>query len=172
MKYFLTFIITIVIYTSTYSQTSICGQQFHKKNCSAFDEPKEKDKSKKPQVWDYNAQSKSGLFVQGKPSKLKCVMYKGMDYRISICCEVKSEKIIYKISNARTNELLFDNSKEDPNVDKHFLFSPPSTTSLLIEVIVPKSAEAKENEKSSDKEVCVGLLIEHKVADKKGFSQY
>jgi hypothetical protein len=37
-------------------------------------------------------------------------------------------------------------SKEDPNVDKHFLFSPPSTTSLLIEVIVPKAAEAKENE--------------------------
>ena len=160
MKYFLTFIITIVIYTSTYSQTSICGQQFHKKNCSAFDEPKEKDKSKKPQVWDYNAQSKSGLFVQGKPSKLKCVMYKGMDYRISICCEVKSEKIIYKISN----------SKEDPNVDKHFLFSPPSTTSLLIEVIVPKAAEAKENE--PNQETCVGLLIEHKVADKKGFSQY
>lgn len=168
MKYFLTFIITIVIYTSTYSQTSICGQQFHKKNCSAFDEAK--DKSKKTQVWDYNAQSKSGLFVQGKPSKLKCVMYKGMDYRISICCEVKSEKIIYKISNARTNELLFDNSKEDPNVDKHFLFSPPSTTSLLIEVIVPKAAEAKENE--PNQETCVGLLIEHKVADKKGFSQY
>ncbi len=168
MKYFLTFIITIVIYTSTYSQTSICGQQFHKKNCSAFDEAK--DKSKKTQVWDYNAQSKSGLFVQGKPSKLKCVMYKGMDYRISICCEVKSEKIIYKISNARTNELLFDNSKEDPNVDKHFLFSPPSTTSLLIEVIVPKAAEAKENE--PNQETCLGLLIEHKVADKKGFSQY
>lgn len=168
MKYFLTFIITIVIYTSTYSQTSVCGQQFHKKNCSAFDETK--DKSKKPQVWDYNAQSKSGLFVQGKPSKLKCVMYKGMDYRISICCEVRSEKIIYKISNARTNELLFDNSKEDPNVDKHFLFSPPSTTSLLIEVIVPKAAEAKENE--PNQETCVGLLIEHKVADKKGFSQY
>jgi hypothetical protein len=168
MKYFLTFIITIVIYTSTYSQTSICGQQFHKKNCSAFDEAK--DKSKKTQVWDYNAQSKSGLFVQGKPSKLKCVMYKGMDYRISICCEVKSEKIIYKISNARTNELLFDNSKEDPNVDKHFLFSPPSTTAVLIEVIVPKAAEAKENE--PNQETCVGLLIEHKVADKKGFSQY
>ena len=93
-----------------------------------------------------------------------------MDYRISICCEVKSEKIIYKISNARTNELLFDNSKEDPNVDKHFLFSPPSTTSLLIEVIVPKSAEAKENE--PNQETCIGLLIEHKVADKKGFSQY
>ncbi len=168
MKYFLTFIITIVIYTSTYSQTSICGQQFHKKNCSAFDEAK--DKSKKTQVWDYNAQSKSGLFVQGKPSKLKCVMYKGMDYRISICCEVKSEKIIYKISNARTNELLFDNSKEDPNVDKHFLFSPPSTTAVLIEVIVPKAAEAKENE--PNQETCLGLLIEHKVADKKGFSQY
>ncbi len=170
MKYFLTFIITIVIYTSTYSQTSICGQQFHKKNCSAFDESK--DKSKKTQVWDYNAQSKSGLFVEGKSSKLKCVMYKGMDYRISICCVVKSEKIIYKISNARTNELLFDNSKEESAADKQFLYSPPSTTSIIIEVVVPKSAEAKENEKSTDKETCLGLLIEHKVADKKGFSQY
>jgi hypothetical protein len=68
MKYFLTFIITIVIYTSTYSQTSICGQQFHKKNCSAFDEDKEKDKSKKPQVWDYNAQSKSKYYAYDGPA--------------------------------------------------------------------------------------------------------
>src|ERR1700748_3239878 len=105
MKYFLSFIIAGFISTSLFSQTGVCGQ-FHRKYCT-FDDSKGGN-------WQYNAQSKSGLFNQGMVSKLRCVIYKGMDYRISVCCEtILGDKVNYKIFDARTNEMLFDNSTAD-----------------------------------------------------------
>jgi len=117
--------------------------------------------------WQYNAQSKSGLFNQGMVSKLRCVIYKGMDYRISVCCEtILGEKVAYKIYDGRTNELLFDNkSAEDVQT---FEFQSVSTRQLVIEVMVPQGATEKDKHKSTDA-ACVGLLIEHKLTDKQGF---
>ncbi len=161
MKYFLTLIIASVITLSSYSQTSVCGQ-FHRKYC-VF----EKDKG---QNWQYNAQSKSGLFNQGMVSKLRCVIYKGMDYRISVCCEtILGDKVSYKIFDSRTNEMLFDNSAVENT--QSFEFQSESTRQLVIEVVVPQGATEKDKHKATDA-ACVGLLIEHKVTDKQGFSNY
>ncbi len=161
MKYFLTLIIASVITLSSYSQTSVCGQ-FHRKYC-VF----EKDKG---QNWQYNAQSKSGLFNQGMVSKLRCVIYKGMDYRISVCCEtILGDKVSYKIFDSRTNEMLFDNSAVENT--QSFEFQSVSTRQLVIEVVVPQGATEKDKHKATDA-ACVGLLIEHKVTDKQGFSNY
>jgi hypothetical protein len=161
MKYFLSFIITLALSTSLFSQSGVCGQ-FHRKYC-VFDDAKGGN-------WQYNAQSKSGLFNQGMVSKLRCVIYKGMDYRISVCCEtILGEKVNYKIFDARTNELLFDNkAAEDVQV---FEFQSVSTRQLVIEVVVPQGATEKDKHKASDA-ACVGLLIEHKITDKQGFSSY
>ena len=105
MKYFLTILIVAVISSSSFSQAGVCGN-FHKKYCVLG--------STKGEKWLYNAQSKSGLFNQGMVSKLRCVIYKGMDYRISVCCEtVLGDKVSYKIFDSRTNELLFDNSSSE-----------------------------------------------------------
>jgi hypothetical protein len=144
------------------AQSSVCGQ-FHKKNCKFSGDPK-------GATWTYNAQSRSGLFNQGMVSKLRCVIYKGMDYRLSVCTEVLlGEKVSYKIFDARTNELLFDNkSAEDTQT---FEFQSVSTRQLVIEVLVPQGATEKDKHKSSDA-ACVGLLIEHKVTDRQGFSAY
>ncbi len=144
-----------------HAQASVCGQ-FHKKYCVL--------EGSRAGNWQYNAQSKSGLFNQGMVSKLRCVIYKGMDYRISVCCEtVLGDKVSYKIFDSRTNELLFDNSTaEDTQV---FEFQSVSTRQLVIEVVVPKGATEKDKHKSSDA-ACVGLLIEHKITDKQGFSSY
>lgn len=161
MKYFLTLILTAVIGGSVFSQAGVCGQ-FHKKYCVL-----EKAKGEK---WQYNAQSKSGLFNQGMTSKLRCVIYKGMDYRISVCCEtVLGDKVNYKIFDSRTNELLFDNSTAENT--QIFEFQSVSTRQLIIEVMVPQGATEKDKHKASDA-ACVGLLIEHKITDKQGFSQY
>ena len=126
--------------------------------------------SSKGAKWLYNAQSKSGLFNQGMVSKLRCVIYKGMDYRVSVCCEtVLGDKVNYKIFDSRTNELLFDNSTaEDTQV---FEFQSASTRQLVIEVVVPQGATEKNKHKSAQA-ACVGLLIEHKITDKQGFSAY
>ena len=74
-----------------FSQASVCGQ-FHRKYCVV--ETKRGGK----EGWMYNAQSKSGLFNQGMTSKIRCVIYKGMDYRINVCCETTlGDKLNYKI---------------------------------------------------------------------------
>lgn len=161
MKYFLSFIITAALSTSVFSQSGVCGQ-FHRKAC-VFEDSKGGN-------WQYNAQSKSGLFNQGMVSKLRCVIYKGMDYRISVCCEtLLGEKVNYKIFDARTNEMLFDNkAAEDTQI---FEFQSVSTRQLVIEVVVPQGATEKDKHKSTDA-ACVGLLIEHKITDKQGFSSY
>lgn len=161
MKYVLSIIFTALISGAVFSQAGVCGQ-FHKKYCIL--------ESNKNEKWQYNAQSKSGLFSQGMTSKLRCVIYKGMDYRISVCCETSlGEKVSYKILDARTNEMLFDNATaEDTQV---FEFQSVSTRQLIIEVMVPQGATEKDKHKSTDA-ACVGLLIEHKITDKAGFSQY
>lgn len=161
MKYSLAILFTVVCAISTFAQTSVCGQ-YHRKYCKMEDS--------KGQEWQYNAQSKSGLFNQGMVSKLRCVIYKGMDYRISVCCEtIIGEKVNYKIFDSRTNELLFDNkAAEDVQV---FEFQSVSTRQLVIEVVVPQGATEKDKHKSTDA-ACVGLLIEHKITDKQGFSTY
>lgn len=161
MKYILSIIVALAFGTSVSAQSGVCGQ-FHKKYCS-FD-------SDKGGNWQYNAQSKSGLFNQGMVSKLRCVIYKGMDYRISVCCEtILGEKVAYKIYDARTNELLFDNKTAEDT--QQFEFQSVSTRQLVIEVMVPQGATEKDKHKSTDA-ACVGLLIEHKMTDKQGFSAY
>jgi hypothetical protein len=161
MKYFLSIVLAATLGTSVFAQSGVCGQ-FHKKYCIF-----ETDKSGN---WQYNAQSKSGLFNQGMVSKLRCVIYKGMDYRIAVCCEtILGEKVNYKIYDARTKELLFDNKTAEDT--QQFEFQSVSTRQLVIEVVVPQGATEKDKHKSTDA-ACVGLLIEHKLTDKQGFSTY
>ncbi len=162
MKYVLTLLVVIAgLNTSLFAQASVCGQ-FHKKYCVL--------EGSRAGNWQYNAQSKSGLFNQGMVSKLRCVIYKGMDYRITVCCEATiGDKVSYKIFDSRTNELLFDNSAAEDT--QNFEFQSVSTRQLVIEVVVPKGATEKDKHKASDA-ACVGLLIEHKITDKQGFSAY
>ncbi|MBS1637887.1 MAG: hypothetical protein JST26_18385 [Bacteroidetes bacterium] len=146
-----------------FSQAGVCGQ-FHKKYCG------QEEDGKTDKAWMYNAQSKSGLFNQGMTSKIRCVIYKGMDYKISVCCEtVLGDKLNYKIFDARTNELLFDNASAQNA--QSFEFQSTSTRQLIIEVSVPHGATEQDKHKPVDA-ACVGLLILHKVTDKQGFSQY
>lgn len=153
------FILSTVL---VFAQASVCGQ-FHRTYCAV-------DGKRAKTGWQYNAQSKSGLFNQGMTSKIRCVIYKGMDYRINVCCETSlGDKLNYKIFDAKTNELLYDNAAAE-NAPM-FEFQSTSTRQLIIEVSVPAGATSQDKHKPVDA-ACVGLLIEHKVTDKQGFSQY
>jgi hypothetical protein len=145
-----------------FSQASVCGQ-FHRKYCVVETKHGKSD-------WLYNAQSKSGLFNMGSTSKIRCVIYKGMDYRINVCCESAiGEKLNYKIFDARTSELLYDNATAQN--EPLFEFQSTASRQLIIEVTVPNGATSADKHKPMEA-ACVGLLIEHKVTDKQGFSQY
>ncbi len=166
-KFFAATIISCLLVSNASSllaQSSVCGQ-FHRSKC-LMEGSKDDEREFK-----YNAQSKSGLFAMGSTSKLRCVVYKGMDYRLTVCAEsdILGDNIQFKIFDAKTNEELFDNTKEE-NV-KQFEFSSSSTRQLIIEVTVPSGETKGAKGKPSDA-ACVGLLIEHKVADRTGFSQY
>lgn len=157
MKYISIFTLLLFLNIVSFSQTIVCGD-FHKKYCVL-----EKDKKE----WQYNAQSKSGLFTQGAISKMRCVIYKGMDYKISVCCEtILGDKVNYKIFDSHSNELLFDNSAAENK--QTFQFQSVSTRQLVIEVTVPKGATEKDKHKAIDA-ACVGLLIENKLSNKQGF---
>lgn len=159
----LAFICIGLLATKTIAQASSCGD-FHKKAC--YFEGTKRDKH----AFMYNAQSKSGLFAQGSVSKLRCVVYKGMDYRITVCCEtILGDKVNFKIYDGRTNELLFDNTKNDDA--QQFEFSASTTRQLIIEATVP-AGEVKEEKGKAETAACVGLLIENKVSERTGFSQY
>ncbi len=145
-----------------FSQASVCGQ-FHRKYCVVETKHGKSD-------WLYNAQSKSGLFNMGATSKIRCVIYKGMDYRINVCSEASiGEKMNYKIFDARTNELLYDNAASQN--ESLFEFQSTASRQLIIEVSVPNGATSADKHKPMEA-ACVGLLIEHKVTEKQGFSQY
>lgn len=147
-----------------FSQASVCGQ-FHRQFCVV-----ESDDDESKGKWLYNAQSKSGLFNQGSTSKIRCVIYKGMDYRINVCCETAlGDKLSYKIFDARTSELLYDNATAQN--EPVFEFQSTVTRQLYIEVTVPNGATEKDKHKPLEA-ACVGLLIEHKVSARQGFSQY
>lgn len=159
-------VITLFILSTVYSfsQTGVCGG-FHRKYCGADSKSGGSDKG-----WSYNAQSRSGLFNQGMTSKIRCVIYKGMDYRINVCCETTlGDKVNYKILDAKTNEVLYDNATAQN--EPLFEFQSTATRQLIIEVTVPKGATEKSEHKPTDA-ACVGLLIEHKSTDKQGFSSY
>jgi len=155
-KIILTFFVTACI--SLFSQTGVCFN-YHK-SCSVKN-------SKNDKNWIYDTQSRSGLFNQGMSSKIRCVIYKGMDYRINVCCDASlGEKLSYKIFDSKSNELLYDNQTTE-NAPT-FEFQSSTTRQLIIELTVPQVAAQKEKHKPIDA-ACVGLLIEHKVTEKQGF---
>ena len=98
-KIILTLFVTVCV--SLFSQTGVCFN-YHK-SCTVKN-------SKNDKNWIYDTQSRSGLFNQGMTSKIRCVIYKGMDYRINVCCDASlGEKLSYKIFDSKSNELLYDN---------------------------------------------------------------
>lgn len=153
----------IFSFSEMISQASICTG-FHRRYCTM--EGSKKDK----RAFTYNSQSKSGLFSQGTISKMRCVIYKGMDYRMTVCCETAlGTAVLFKIFDAKTNEELYDNGKNENQ--QQFEFQSSSTRSLIIEVSVPTGQTSDAGGKPADA-ACVGLLIEHKVSDKVGLSTY
>ncbi len=144
-----------------FPQASICGM-FHKKHC-LFEAEDDDDSDE----FFYNSQSRSGLFAQGSTSRMRLIIYRNMDYRISVCCETAlGEQLAFKIIDTKTKEVLYDNTQDENK--KQFEFQSTSTRQLIVEVAVP-AGETKAEKGKAANAACVGLLIEHKKTDRAGF---
>lgn len=126
------------------------------------------------EFFTYNGQSRSALFYKGQTSSLNIIVYKGQDYRISFCFdEILGDKINFKLKNARTKKVLYDNAWDDYPYE--FEFSVNLTQHLLIEVTVPEDESSAPRTDEGEPEIhssdmgCLGVLIEQMPTPKSGF---
>lgn len=129
-------------------------QDFHKKSCLRSPD----------EGFAYNGQSKSGLFSQGQNSTVKVILYKGMDYHISVCTEDDSQAN-FSLKDAKTGEVLYDNSAD--NNTQEIQITNENTRHVNIQFTLP--GEVKKDMVKGTEGLCAGLLIEHRRSDKTGF---
>lgn len=110
-------------------------------------------------------QSKSAMLEINKLFECKLVLYGGKDFKIAVCTENGYSPVHYKILNARTRSVLYDNLTDDYN--ESVGFTNEFTQSIVIEITV--LAESVEPEDALDKRVCVGVNILWRKAPKLGF---
>lgn len=130
---------------------------FHRQNCY----PSEN------RYFEYNGQSKSALFKKGQTSELSIIIYKGQDYRISVCTEPElGDKVEYKLKDSKSGEVLYDNSVDEYAQD--FEFTCTYTRRIVVEVTVP-DGETKDKKLKPRDMACLGILVEHMTTPKSGF---
>lgn len=142
------------------------------------------DKEQQQEFWNLNNQSKSATFEKGKLYKMSFIAYKGFDYRISVCTDIKEgannvrfelfHDAIVRVKDEygntniqRKKESLYAN--KDDNLSPMIEFTVDKTKKFYIDVNVPASGESKDRKLSKTDKVCVGVLLEHKKAPKIGF---
>lgn len=87
MKGFEKILIAICLLFAFNANAQYCTK-FERKFCPPSDNP----------YFKYNSQSRGALFAKGKTSSLNLVVYKGQDYRITLCCdEALGNRIEFKI---------------------------------------------------------------------------
>jgi len=110
-------------------------------------------------------QSKSAMVEIKKTFEYKLVLYGEKDFKIGICTEDGFGPVHFKIINARTKELLYDNMTDD--YIESVGFTNDFTQSVIIEITV--LAEGVEPEDAYDTRACVGVNILWRKAPKIGF---
>jgi hypothetical protein len=142
--------------------------------------PEEQQKA----FYTLNNQSKSATFAKGKTYKMSFIAYKGYDYRISVCTDIEEggDKVRFELFHdaivrvkdeygntniQRKKESLYKN--QDDNLSPYLEFSVDKTTKFYLDVGVPSSGESKDKKLRKTDNVCVGVLLEHKKAQKLGF---
>ncbi|MCB9222787.1 MAG: hypothetical protein R2780_10655 [Crocinitomicaceae bacterium] len=138
----------------------------------------------KEEFYTLNNQSQSATFAKGKTYKMSFIAYTGYDYRISVCTDVEEggDKVRFELFHdavvrvkdefgntniQRKKESLYKNS--DDNLSPYLEFSVDKTTKFYLDVGVPVSGESKDKKLAKTDNVCVGVLLEHRKAEKLGF---
>ncbi len=120
----------------------------------------------------YSGQSRSASFVKGQVSSFSIVAYGGRDYSFSVCGHRKLGDIQFRLLEADSKKVLYDNA--DDNYATMKIFTIETTTKLLIEISVEGTEDDTkqiEEDKLDDefKKLCVGVLIEYIQTPDAGF---
>ncbi len=152
-------LLTLISFNS-YSQHCI---DYHKRNCESSDN----------NVFKYHTSSRSALFVKGESSEFGLDVFRGKDYRISLCYdEPLGETLILKIKDEE-GKTLYDNRKDGNALDIEFSALDTRRLKIYVELADDDEDEdegdAQELERKPVLTGCVGVLIEHMNRPKRGF---
>lgn len=148
---------------------------YHKFNCDRSSDSR----------FTVNGQSRSAMVKVGEETELNIIVYRGQDYRITVCHDEKilgGELAIRLVEKVRvpkegagangqrefqeTEKVLWDNTEHEMTQDIEF--SCTATKRIAVEVNAPGAAERKG--KNADLDIgCVGILIEHMPTPGLGF---
>ncbi len=153
------------------AQTSDCSD-YHRFNCVPASDAR----------FSINGQSRSAAVKIGEETELNIIVYRGHDYRVSVCNDEKilgqlAVRLVEKLRVAKTGpdgkstyeeveKVLWDNTSHD--MVTSIEFSCTATKRIAIEVNAPGAAERKG--RRADQDIgCVGILIEHMPSPGIGF---
>lgn len=150
---------------------------YHKFNCNRASDKR----------FSVNGQSKSAAVQVGQETELNIIVYRGQDYRISLCYDDKvlgeglAIRLVEKVRQAKPGtgdasdkveyeeleKVLWDNTEHE--MAHTVEFSCTSTKRIAVEVVAPGgAASGKKSDKAFDIG-CVGILIEHMPTPGLGF---
>ena len=153
------------------AQTSDCSN-YHSFNCLPSGDSR----------FSINGQSRSAAVKIGEETELNIIVYRGQDYRVSVCNDEKilgqlAIRLVEKMRVAKPGpdgktayeeeeKVLWDNTSHD--MASSIEFSCTATKRIAVEVNAPGAAERKGKRADSDIG-CVGILIEHMPSPGIGF---
>ena len=151
-----TFIFSILFLLFVFSAKTQPCASFHKSNnCKLNNDGSFKN----------YGQSKSAMLEVNKKYEYKLVLYGDKDYKIGVCTENGLGTVHYKIINARSSTVLYDNISDD--YIESVGFTNEFTQSVIIEVTI--LVEDKKIKGAYDKRGCIGINILWRKAPQLGF---
>lgn len=153
-----------------HGQVSECVN-YHRFNCERSGDAR----------FSVNGQSRSAMVKIGEETELNIIVYRGQDYRISVCHDSKilgedvAIRLVEKIRSTKpgtknevleTEKVLWDNTEHE--MATSIEFSCTATKRIAVEVNAPGAAERKGKRADVDMG-CVGILIEHMPSPNIGF---
>ncbi|HUW06666.1 MAG TPA: hypothetical protein VMW01_10410 [Williamwhitmania sp.] len=109
-------------------------------------------------VEGYNVygQSTNALLLADSTYRYSVVLFGGKEYRVSFCADREFYPIHFRLINAKTNEVTYDN--ETDKYVESVGFAVNDTRQIIIEVtLMPKK---QDYQTFSDRTSCVGILIQ------------
>ena len=146
-------IFLLILSSNAFSQS--CRKFQHHKNCRIADS------------FDFKqyGQAKSALLEINKSFTYQAVFYGKKDYKMNVCTESGYYPVHYRLINAETKEVFYDNSEND--YVESLGFTIDKNITMIIEVTI--LAEDIDPEDPIDIRACVGIQILWRKAPKLGF---
>lgn len=150
--------------------------EYHKFNCSRSGDGR----------FSTNGQTKSAAVQVGQETELNIIIYRGQDYRISLCHDEKvlgkdlAMRLVEKVRIPKADpgpdgkqvyeeieKVLWDNTEHE--MAQEVEFSSTSTKRIAVELVAPGGSEDVKSKGRSYDIGCVGILIEHMPTPGLGF---